>query len=82
MRAYEDERTGKYIKRYASSFMGYAPLNKPRVTVVVTINGTKQFGGVIAAPVFREVTMKALRLLGEMFAQQVMIAAKTEQVKA
>jgi cell division protein FtsI (penicillin-binding protein 3) len=60
-----DERTGKYVKKYASSFLGYAPLNKPRVVVVVTINGTRQFGGSIAAPVFREVTLKALRLLGE-----------------
>jgi hypothetical protein len=45
--------------------MGYGPLNAPKVAVVVTLNGSKKYGGDVAAPVFSEVTAAALRILGE-----------------
>jgi cell division protein FtsI (penicillin-binding protein 3) len=56
---------GKYGHRYSSSFVGFAPLQTPRITVVVTLNGTKKFGGEAAAPVFRDVAIGALRQLGQ-----------------
>ena len=60
-----DARTGRYVKLYSSSFMGYAPLNAPKVVVVVTLNGGKLFGGDSAAPVFATVAEAALNMLGE-----------------
>ena len=44
-----------YTHKYNASFMGFAPVNNPAIVVVVTLNGAKQYGGVVAAPVFREV---------------------------
>jgi cell division protein FtsI (penicillin-binding protein 3) len=56
-----------YTHRYNGSFMGFAPVNNPRVVVVVTLNGTpsgnRGFGGVVAAPVFKTVASAALRLM-------------------
>jgi cell division protein FtsI (penicillin-binding protein 3) len=48
---------------YNASFMGFAPVTKPAIVVVVTLNGATEFGGAVAAPVFREVAMAALRML-------------------
>ncbi len=53
--------------RYISSFVGLAPTSRPRLVVAVMIDepgGEKHFGGEVAAPVFREVTAGALRVLG------------------
>jgi cell division protein FtsI (penicillin-binding protein 3) len=53
--------------RYISSFVGLAPTSKPRLVVAVMIDepgGKKYYGGEVAAPVFREVTAGALRVLG------------------
>jgi cell division protein FtsI (penicillin-binding protein 3) len=62
-----DLATRKYTHTYNASFMGFAPVANPAVVVVVTLNGTSGgsagFGGVAAAPVFREVAMHALRIL-------------------
>lgn len=52
-----------YTHLYNASFAGFAPLAKPAVVVVVTINGASVYGGTVAAPVFREVAATALRLL-------------------
>jgi cell division protein FtsI (penicillin-binding protein 3) len=56
-----------YTHRYNGSFMGFAPASDPRLVVVVTLNGTRTgsqgFGGVVAAPVFREVASAALQFL-------------------
>lgn len=59
-----DARTGKYLHRYNASFVGFAPVANPSVVVAVTINGSYKYGGVAAAPVFREVAATALRTLG------------------
>jgi cell division protein FtsI (penicillin-binding protein 3) len=59
-----DPKTGKYTKTYNSSFMGFAPVNNPAIVVVVTLIGSSEYGGTIAAPVFREVATSALRMLG------------------
>ncbi len=53
--------------RYISSFVGLAPASDPRLVVAVMLDepsGEKYYGGDVAAPVFREVTAGALRVLG------------------
>ncbi|MEZ5401373.1 MAG: penicillin-binding protein [Bryobacteraceae bacterium] len=59
-----DGSSKTYIRRYASTFMGYAPLNKPEVVVVATIQGTSKMAGEVAGPLFSRVASKALRRLG------------------
>jgi len=67
---------GLYSKDHnISSLIGFAPADKPRFVLIVTIDdpekriipgyGKQQFGGVCAAPVFREIGMKALQYFGE-----------------
>jgi cell division protein FtsI (penicillin-binding protein 3) len=53
----------QYTKKYNASFVGIAPLDQPRLVAAVTLNGASQYGGVVAAPVFREVISAALRIL-------------------
>jgi cell division protein FtsI (penicillin-binding protein 3) len=60
-----DPATGKY-KGYTSSFAGFAPADKPRVTVYCAIqNATKgnYFGGQICGPVYKKVMEFALKSL-------------------
>jgi cell division protein FtsI (penicillin-binding protein 3) len=56
----------EYTHTYNASFLGFAPVTNPRVVIAVTLHGTgggnSGFGGVRAAPVFREVAMSALRM--------------------
>ncbi|MDR4514821.1 penicillin-binding protein 2 [Nitrosomonas sp.] len=58
---------GKYAKnRYISSFVGYAPVSKPRLIIAVMLDepsAGKYFGGEVAAPVFSQVMAGALRIL-------------------
>ena len=58
-----DPVTRRYTHLYNGSFVGFAPVTNPAVVIAVTLNGTKQFGGVVAAPVFKSVAVEALRLL-------------------
>jgi cell division protein FtsI (penicillin-binding protein 3) len=58
-----DKATGRYTQLYNASFMGFAPVVNPAVVVVVTLNGSTKYGGVIAAPVFKEITESALRVM-------------------
>lgn len=58
-----DPRVGRHTSRYNSSFVGFAPVTNPAVVVAVTLNGVREFGGVVAAPVFRKIATEALLLL-------------------
>ncbi len=52
--------------KYMSAFAGLSPLDNPRLVTVVVIDEPSQgdyFGGLVAAPIFSEVTGNALRLL-------------------
>ncbi len=56
-----------YTHKYNASFMGFGPVEKPAVVVVVTLSGTTGiagFGGTAAGPVFEKVTETAMRQLG------------------
>ena len=52
--------------RYMSAFAGLSPIENPRLVTIVVIDEPRDgdyFGGLVAAPVFSEVTGNALRLL-------------------
>ena len=55
-----------YVDKYVASFVGFAPASAPRVIVAVMIdepdNG-QYYGGLVAAPVFSQVTGETLHLL-------------------
>jgi cell division protein FtsI (penicillin-binding protein 3) len=53
--------------RYRSSFVGFAPVSRPRLVIAVMIDepsAGQYYGGAVAAPVFAGVMAGALRLLG------------------
>jgi len=64
-----DPETGRYSKRdYASIFVGFAPVEAPRVVIAVVVHNPRgaTYGGVVAGPVFREIALRALPYLGVM----------------
>jgi cell division protein FtsI (penicillin-binding protein 3) len=62
-----DAKAHVYTHNYNASFLGFAPVANPQIVIAVTLNhttgGTAGYGGPVAAPVFREVAMDALRML-------------------
>ena len=54
-----------YLEAYNSSFVGVAPLNDPRLTVLVVVNNPKGgiLGGAVAAPVVQEILSKSLNYM-------------------
>lgn len=54
-----------YLEAYNSSFVAVAPLNDPRLTVLVVINNPKGgiLGSVVAAPVVQEILSKSLNYM-------------------
>jgi cell division protein FtsI (penicillin-binding protein 3) len=62
-----DFKARAYTHRYNASFLGFAPVPNPQIVLAVTMNntggGTAGYGGPVAAPVFRDVAMTALRML-------------------
>lgn len=62
-----DPVSGGYSEdRHFSSFVGFAPLDAPRIVVGVFVDEPKEetFGGEVAAPVFKEVAEYALNMWG------------------
>jgi cell division protein FtsI (penicillin-binding protein 3) len=58
--------TGRYSKeKHISSFVGFVPADNPRLAMIVVIYEPKGqiYGGVVAAPVFREIANQALSYL-------------------
>ncbi len=58
---------GKYTKTYVASFAGFAPFNKPRFVVVVSIFNPKKggiYGGEVAAPLFAKLMEFVLHYYG------------------
>jgi cell division protein FtsI (penicillin-binding protein 3) len=59
--------SGTYEKgRYVSSFIGFAPVEDPRIVIVVMVDEPRRagfYGGVVAAPVFRAIAEDVLRYL-------------------
>jgi len=57
------EPDGRYSrKKYISTFLGFAPADKAEIAVMIAIDEPTEeyYGGVVAAPVFKEITTKTL----------------------
>ncbi len=62
-----DPLTGRYsLTDHIASFVGFAPLNEPAITVLVTLDSPPEnyHGGRVAAPVFKKVAEQVLTYLG------------------
>ncbi len=61
-----DPETKRYADQRLASFIGFAPADDPALVTVVLIDNPQgiKYGGVVAAPVFREITERALAHLG------------------
>ena len=59
-------KKGKYQKEYVASFAGFAPFERPRFVVVVSIFNPKGsiYGGEVAAPLFARIMEFALHYYG------------------
>lgn len=61
------ERGGYAAGKYVASFVGFAPVENPRIAVLIMVNEPKKqgyYGGVVAAPVFAPLAKDILRYLG------------------
>ncbi len=57
---------GYFTDRHMASFIGFAPADDPKLTLVVVVDSpkTSPYGGVVAAPIFKGIMEKALFYLG------------------
>jgi len=65
--AQKADNTGKYGAERMGSFVGIFPTDDPQFLVITILDEpqTNQYGGVIAAPVFKEVATRLLAYMGE-----------------
>jgi cell division protein FtsI (penicillin-binding protein 3) len=63
---YDIKARGYSKTRLNASFVGFVPANRPTLTILVLIEEPLKgrYGGVVAAPVFRNIAARALPLLG------------------
>ena len=62
-----DKKTKRYSQnKYVASFVGFAPVEKPRVVMMIAIDEPRglHYGGIVAGPVFNEVGLWTLNHLG------------------
>ncbi len=77
-----DPSTGRYSRsEYNSSFVGFAPLNDPAVTILVVLDSPEgeHHGGQVGGPVFKRVAEQVLAYLG--VPHDVPAPSDTEQAK-
>ncbi|TVX94257.1 penicillin-binding transpeptidase domain-containing protein [Paenibacillus agilis] len=60
---------GKYDReRAVVSFIGYAPVEDPQIVVLIVVDDPKDYiyagGGMVAAPMFKDIVYKSLRYMG------------------
>jgi cell division protein FtsI/penicillin-binding protein 2 len=60
-----DPRGGYSTSRYVASFVGFAPATQPRAVVLVAVDEPRGaiWGGVVAAPAFKEIMQQTLQYL-------------------
>jgi cell division protein FtsI (penicillin-binding protein 3) len=62
-----DPATGRYsATRYNASFVGFAPVNNPAITILVVLDSPvgQHHGGMVGGPVFKRVAEQTLAYLG------------------
>ncbi|MBP7707256.1 MAG: penicillin-binding protein 2 [Candidatus Aminicenantes bacterium] len=60
-----DPATGAYIREYRATFVGFTPVERPRLSMIVVLDSPKEhyYGGQACAPVFRDIARQVLRYL-------------------
>ncbi len=53
---------GYYKEKYMASFVGFAPVDEPRITLIVVVENPREsiYGGSVSAPIFKAITEKVL----------------------
>lgn len=61
-----DARTGAYGSEHLASFVGFFPVQNPRYFILVLVDepAKNQFGGVVAAPAFKQIAQRLLTYTG------------------
>lgn len=56
---------GRYVSKYVASFVGLVPAEKPQLAILVMVDEPRGnvYGGVVAAPAFRDISRFALQYL-------------------
>ena len=60
------DESGTYAKnRYVSSFLGFTPADHPELTILVLVDEPQgqNYGGIVAAPAFRQIALETLSYL-------------------
>lgn len=54
-----------YTQEYTASFVGFTPLEQPRLSMIVVLDNPKEhyYGGQVCAPVFKDIARQVLRYL-------------------
>ncbi|MDE5879519.1 MAG: PASTA domain-containing protein, partial [Desulfovibrio sp.] len=78
-----DARAGTYGVKRVASFVGFLPARAPRYLVVVFVDEPtrNQYGGVVAAPAFKEIASRVLTYTGALTEVQVAEAARKDTVR-
>lgn len=78
-----DARAGTYGVKRVASFVGFLPAKSPRYLVVVFVDepARNQYGGVVAAPAFKEIASRVLTYTGALTEVQVAEAARKNTVR-
>ncbi len=76
-----DQATRTYGKKRLASFVGFVPAQSPRYLVISLVDepAVNSYGGVVAAPVFREVATKTMTYGGQLTEVQAQAAAQQKQ---
>jgi cell division protein FtsI (penicillin-binding protein 3) len=74
---------GRYGNKYVASFIGVVPTDRPRLVISVIVDEPEPIhkGGIVAAPVFKEIAEAALKYLA-VPARPDLLAAKNEKGKS
>lgn len=61
-----DKRTKRYGQEHLASFVGFLPADDPKYLILVFVDepAKNQFGGIVAAPVFRDIAKRVLTQSG------------------
>ncbi len=76
-----DRRSGAYGSKRLASFVGFLPASNPKYLILVFIDEPQStiWGGVIAAPVFREIALHSLAYSGELDEKRIAAQAAGRQ---
>ena len=60
-----DPALNGYTRKYTASFVGFVPVDRPRLSMIVVLDEPKEgyYGGQVCAPVFRDIARQVLRYL-------------------